>query len=202
MVLHVWLEAGSYVMRNSQCWDRRWVFCQLVLAVEWWGGGQPGDPGAGGWPQRGETLQPHTLISIQYTYFNLQSLQWNDMSDHGPRLPRQGEGRRQTSEETLCQRRESVTQSGGHLNQWKRGNCTVAGEGKEMETNMRRVMHSRERAIYSRSNSVWGSGQNSTGERGPSTAGATACEGVASCQNSTGERRSASSYFQCFFILI
>ena len=93
-------------------------------------------------------------LSIQYTYFNLQSLQWNDMSDHGPRLPRQGEGRRQTSEETLCQRRESVTQSGGHLNQWKRGNCTVAGEGKEMETNMRRVMHSRERAIYSRSNSV------------------------------------------------
>lgn len=41
---------------------------------------------------------------------------------------------KETSEEKLHWRRESITESEGRLNQWKRVNCAVAGGGREIET--------------------------------------------------------------------
>ena len=79
------------------------------------------------------------------------------MSNHGPRLTSQ-------EERGKCPKRsyvggESVTESVRGLSQQKRGNCAVACGGKR-ETDMRRVLHSRERIVYSRSDSVWDGCEN------------------------------------------
>jgi len=78
------------------------------------------------------------------------------MSDHSPCLPSQDEGDKRPKRRYAGG--ESMTESREHLNQWKRGNCAVVCGGKEIETDMRHVLHRKERIIYSSSDSVWGSG--------------------------------------------
>ena len=68
-------------------------------------------------------------------FFNLSSLQWSHTSDHGPCLPSQEEGGK----------RPKRHYTRGRLNQRKRGNCAVTCRDKEIETDMRHVLHGRER---------------------------------------------------------
>jgi len=68
------------------------------------------------------------------------------------KIPSQDEGGKHPKRHYT--RGESMTESGEHLNQWKRGNCAVACRGKEIETGVRHILHSRERIIYSRINNV------------------------------------------------
>jgi len=102
-----------------------------------------------GWPKHVHKTVTTGILSILecLKVHVLQAVEPSIESNWGPQslLTKSG-WRKQTSKETLRRRREweSETKSGGCLNQWKRRNCTVACGDKEIETDVRCVLRSRE----------------------------------------------------------
>ena len=74
------------------------------------------------WPAQ---TRAYTVVCTMYTYFNLSSLQLDDTTDHGPRLPSPGEGgKRPKRRYAAPERAEGVWISG------REENALYPGEAK------------------------------------------------------------------------
>ena len=96
------------------------------------------------------TVPPLLLYMFDLIHI-MNDVLFHPSSAHGPRLQSQGEGDKQL---TLCRRRERDREQRVSESAEERELCCSLWRQRDRETDVRHILHSRERVVYSRSDSM------------------------------------------------